>query len=152
MDERILFYSADDSYGYLSNHYPSPINLKGKVWPTTEHYFQAMKFEGHPWEEAIRCAETSEQSAVMGRSRDAPMRGDWQDIKYGVMKEAVLAKFSQHEDLQVLLLQTANIEIVEHTATDAVWGDGGDGSGQNLLGKLLMEVREEIRGHRRRGS
>jgi ribA/ribD-fused uncharacterized protein len=61
------------------------------------------------------------------------------------MRDAVLAKFSQHADLKEILLSTADAKLVEHTFNDSYWGDGGDGSGQNKLGQILMSVREELR-------
>ena len=61
------------------------------------------------------------------------------------MFEAVRAKFTQHEELRKILLATGDAEIVEHTRKDNYWGDGGDGSGRNMLGKTLMLVREELR-------
>jgi len=60
----------------------------------------------------------------------------------------VRARFSQHEDLKRLLLDTGDAKLVEHTTNDDYWGDGGDGSGKNMLGRLLMEVREELRKER----
>ncbi|MEO5928954.1 MAG: NADAR domain-containing protein, partial [Candidatus Kapaibacterium sp.] len=44
------------------------------------------------------------------------------------------------------LLDTGNAEIIEHTKRDTYWGDGGDGSGRNMLGLILMRVRDELRG------
>ena len=55
-----------------------------------------------------------------------------------------MAKFSQHDDLKILLLSTGEAKLIEHTENDAYWGDGGDGKGKNYLGILLMQVREEI--------
>lgn len=54
--------------------------------------------------------------------------------------------FSQHEDLRALLLSTGDAKLVEHTENDAYWGDGGDGSGKNMLGRILVQVREQLRG------
>jgi ribA/ribD-fused uncharacterized protein len=61
------------------------------------------------------------------------------------MLEALRAKFTQHDDLLATLLATGTAMLVEHTANDDYWGDGGDGSGKNRLGYLLMHVREELR-------
>lgn len=61
------------------------------------------------------------------------------------MLTAVRAKFAQHEKLRRLLLDTGNAVLVEHTANDNYWGDGGDGRGKNQLGQTLMHVREELR-------
>jgi ribA/ribD-fused uncharacterized protein len=68
-----------------------------------------------------------------------------QAAKDRIMHEAVLAKFSQHADLKEILLGTGDATIVEHTGNDRYWGDGGDGSGKNKLGQILMRVREELR-------
>ena len=62
-----------------------------------------------------------------------------------VMREAVDAKFRQHEDLRALLLGTGDAKLVEHTDNDDFWGDGGDGSGRNELGRILMAVRDALR-------
>lgn len=143
--QRILFYSAQDPYGEFSNFYSAPINLNDQTWPTTEHYFQAMKFEGSPYKETIRTANKPGKAASLGRSRAHPIRPDWEQVKYGIMKEAVRAKFQQHQHLKELLLGTGQAELVEHTSRDRCWADGGDGTGLNWLGKVLMEVREELR-------
>ena len=84
-------------------------------------------------------------AARMGRSRKRPLRKDWESVKDQVMHEAVRAKFTQHADLRAILLGTGAAEIVEHTENDAYWGDGGDGSGKNRLGRILMRVREALR-------
>ena len=81
----------------------------------------------------------------MGRDRKKPLRPDWEAVKDDIMREAVGAKFRQHADLGVLLLATGDALLVEHTANDSYWGDGGDGSGRNMLGRILMEVREALR-------
>jgi len=60
------------------------------------------------------------------------------------MREALMAKFTQHADLHQMLLETGSAEIIEHTTNDSYWGDGGDGSGKNMLGKLLVETREKL--------
>jgi ribA/ribD-fused uncharacterized protein len=61
------------------------------------------------------------------------------------MRAAVLAKFQQHEDIREILMATGDAKIVEHTTNDAYWGDGGDSKGKNMLGRILMEVREHFR-------
>ncbi len=61
------------------------------------------------------------------------------------MRRAVLAKFTQHEELRRILLATGDAMLVEHTRNDSYWGDGGDGRGRNMLGQILVSVREELR-------
>ena len=141
----INFYSTAGEYGCLSNFSRHAVFLKGKRWPTTEHYFQAQKFAGEPDEEEIRTAGKALLAAGMGRDRKRPLRRDWEGVKDQVMLDALRAKFTQHDDLKAVLLGTGEAKLVEHTANDAYWGDGGDGSGKNRLGQLLMRLRAELR-------
>jgi ribA/ribD-fused uncharacterized protein len=146
LSEPIKFYHLNKPYGFFSNFAPYEIYLKGKVWSTTEHYFQAQKFADTPHEEDVRQAKTAREAAEIGRDRRKPLRHGWEGVKDDVMREAIYAKFTQHLDLAEQLLATGNRELIEHTQNDRYWGDGGDGSGVNQLGKILMEVRERLRG------
>lgn len=141
----IRFYSVSGEFGEFSNFAPYSIKLDGKRWPTSEHYFQAQKFLDPAHQEEVRAAKSPMIAARMGRSRQRPLRKDWESSKDHVMRKAVLAKFTQHEDLRALLLSTGNAKLIEHTENDSYWGDGGDGSGKNMLGRILMEVREQLR-------
>jgi hypothetical protein len=141
----INFYSTKDAYGCFSNFSAHPFKLKGKIWTTSEHYFQAQKFAGTEHEEEIRMIDSPMVAARAGRSRQKPLREDWEVVKDDVMREAIRAKFTQHEDLRKILLETGDAILVEHTANDRYWADGGDGNGLNMLGKLLMELREQLR-------
>lgn len=141
----IKFYSANDTYGEFSNFALYPIKLKGKTWQTTEHYFQAQKFAGTEHENKIRNAPNPMKAAELGRTRKVKIRKNWDNLKDNVMFDAIKAKFTQHEDLRKLLLETEDKILIEHTENDNYWGDGGDGSGKNKLGKLLMKLRIELK-------
>ena len=143
--ESIKFYSVGDEYGEFSNFALYPINLKGKRWPTSEHYFQAQKFQDKAYREKIRKANSPALAARLGRDRKKKLRKDWESVKVSVMTEALLAKFNQHEELKDLLLQTGDARLVEHTVNDSYWGDGGNGTGKNMLGQILVRIREKIR-------
>ena len=142
---KILFYRVSEPYGEFSNFSPHPIKMNGKQWPTVEHYFQAQKFAGTEHEQEIRKLASPMNAARMGRSRKLPLRRDWESVKNSIMREALIGKFTQHPDLRTLLLETGDAILVEHTTNDSYWGDGGDGSGKNRLGLLLMEVRTQLR-------
>lgn len=142
--EIIRFYSVNDAYGEFSNFAPYPIRLDSKTWPTSEHYFQAQKFEDAVHREAIRKEPSPMKAAQMGRSRKNPLRRDWESVKVAIMRKAVLAKFTQHKNLRSLLLSTGDAKLIEHTTNDSYWADGGDGSGKNMLGQILMEVRKQL--------
>lgn len=142
--KQIHFFRQNDPYGGLSNFSAHPFTLKARVWPTSEHYFQAQKFAGTEHEESIRQAKTPAIAAQIGRRRSLPLRRDWEAVKEDVMREALRAKFDQHRKLNLLLLSTGDAELIEHTRNDRYWGDGGDGAGKNRLGHLLMELRAEL--------
>lgn len=141
----IFFYSTREAYGCFANFSPHGIFLKGLWWPTSEHYFQAQKFADTEHEEAIRQAPTPKRAAEMGRQRTRPLRPDWEQVKDDVMRMAVLQKFLTHADIREVLLNTGEELIVENAAGDWYWGCGADGTGKNMLGKILEEVRTEIR-------
>ena len=141
---QILFYRQNDPYGEFSNFSAHPFKLEGKVWPTSEHYFQAQKFAGTEHEETVRNAKTPAMAAKLGRSRSLPLRADWEAVKDDIMRAALRAKFEQHPKLKSLLLSTGDAELIEHTRNDRHWADGGDGTGKNRLGILLMERRAQL--------
>lgn len=141
----INFYRVNDVYGEFSNFSAHPIELEGRIWPTSEHFFQAQKFANTEHEEAIRQAKSPMIAARMGRSRERPLRPDWETVKDDIMRAALEAKFSQHSSLRSLLLGTGDAQLIEHTANDKYWADGGDGTGKNRLGQLLMELRDRLR-------
>lgn len=140
----IHFCKVSEAYGCFSNFAPYPVSLSGKVWPTSEHYFQAQKFAGTAYEEEIRNAKSPMIAAHQGRDRKKPIRSDWEQAKDSIMREVVLAKFTQHPQLREILLSTGDAILVERTDRDPYWGDGKNRTGQNKLGQILMSVREEI--------
>jgi ribA/ribD-fused uncharacterized protein len=140
--ETIYFYSTRGRHGCFSNFYPVSIIIDNTVWLTSEHYYQAQKFLGHPVHmDAVRQASIPHEAARIGRDPSRPLREDWEQAKVGVMLLAVYTKFSQHDDLKEILLNTGWATLVEHTHRDPYWGDGFDGGGKNMLGKVLMSVR-----------
>ena len=141
----IKFYARTDEWGDFSNFAHFEIKIGGKTWATTEHYFQAQKFPSDPqYQEKIRKANTPMIAAKMGRDRKYPLRKDWESVKDNVMYQALQAKFTQHNNLKALLLSTGDAKLIEHTANDNYWADGGDGKGKNKLGLLLMKLRDEL--------
>jgi N-glycosidase YbiA len=140
----IRFYSVSEEYGWLSNFYESEFDLDGKTWRTSEHYFQAQKWRGTALEGLIRKQTSPLRAARIGRGRQVRLRSDWEKVKDYVMLSAVRAKFEQNPQLKQLLVATGSAKLIEHTESDAYWGDGGDGSGKNMLGQILEKVRSEL--------
>eukprot|EP00731_Ephydatia_muelleri_P002171 Em0001g2171a len=150
----IRFYERGQPYFEFTNFAEYPIQLDGKTWPTSEHYFQAQKFVGTPYEEQVRNVPRARDAFDLSRRPDVSpwLRSDWEKVKLDVMYKALLAKFSQHNNLRDMLVKTGNRLLIEHTSKDCYWGDGGDGRGQNNLGKLLMKVRTELASRRQPSS
>jgi len=144
--ETIYFYSPKADYGCFSNFSRHKVKLDGKLWKTSEHYYQAQKFSDSPKDmKDVFEADGPMQAALIGRDRKRPLRRDWEKIKDEVMYRVVKAKVLQHDSVKRLLLETGDAILVEHTYKDAYWGDGADGKGRNQLGKTLMRIREELR-------
>jgi len=144
MRKVIQFYSVVEKYGKFSNFAPYPIILDGKSWPTSEHYFQAAKLLDEKDRESVRKCRDPRHAARIGRDRKRKLRRDWESAKIEIMRKAVWAKFTQHEDLRDLLISTCDAKLIEHTENDSFWGDGGDGKGKNMLGRILMDTREKL--------
>jgi ribA/ribD-fused uncharacterized protein len=140
----VFFWKFRDIWGALSNFHQEPIEIGGLVWPTVEHFYQAMKTLDPVEREKIRNAETPYKSKLMGRF--LVLRSDWESVKYNIMLTALREKF-KNKRLRDLLLKTGSEEIYEDSPYDKIWGTGvlGEvGTGQNLLGNALMQIRNEI--------
>jgi len=141
MDD-IFFWTRHDEYGFCSNYYKAPITIDGKVYQTTEHFYQSRKTLDPGERERIRNLPTPGEARYVGSRVE--LRWGWEDIKSGVMLVALRAKFAQHPDLAEELLATGDAVLHENAPWGSYWGYAG-GRGLDMLGKLLMRVREELR-------
>ena len=138
----------DGEFAFLSNFHPSMITDGNEWFPTVEHYFQAAKTETTEEYKAIAAALTPGQAKRLGRN--VTLRTDWEEVKEQVMLDALRKKF-EIPALREMLLITGDEELVEgNTWHDNYWGNCTcdrckNIEGKNKLGKLLMQVREEIR-------
>jgi hypothetical protein len=154
----IYFFSDQGPYGYMSNFYVSPFQdpKTGVTFPTSEHYFMYYKclhFDADNQEvlNAIANAPTPSKVKQLGRQVQNYNDEEWNRVRYDVMKDALLLKFSQNEIIRGRLLKDHRL-LIEASPYDRIWGIGYGPSqapsvspefyGQNLLGKCLMEVRE----------
>lgn len=133
----------DGEFAFLSNFYNSPIEKDGIVYPTNEHFFQAMKTLDNEERKRIAAAETPGKAKRMGRN--VKLRPDWEECKYQVMKEGLTLKFLCHKELAEKLIATGDAQLIEgNWWGDTTWGIC-NGVGENHLGKLLMEIRGDLR-------
>ncbi len=70
------FYSVSDEFGQFSNFAPFPITIGGERWPTSEHYFQAQKFQDKAYRQKIQRANSPMRAARLGRDRKQKLRRD----------------------------------------------------------------------------
>lgn len=143
--DTIYFYAQTDPYAEFSNFAPFGVEMNRVYWRTVEHYFQAMKFHDDAYRERIRSASKPKDAKALGMTRNIPLRADWEEVKDGLMYDAVAQKFQTHPAPRDLLLGTGDARIVENAPMDYYWGGGQDGTGLNKLGEILMQVRAELR-------
>lgn len=136
--------SFTKEYAFLSNFFPSPVF----GFPTVEHYYQAAKSMDPEHHRAILATPHPGRAKRLGRKVD--LRNDWEEVKFKVMERGLKEKF-RIEELREALLATGDAELLEGNA----WHDNEFGNcwcpkckdipGRNMLGRLLMRIREELR-------
>lgn len=144
--EEIRFYRATGEHGYLSNLYPCEIQMGGRAFATSEHAYQF----GKPSEPAVAewlMAAPSPSLCAQAAHALFPwqVKPDWNKAKVQRMKVVLIAKFTQHPELRARLLATGGARLIEESKMDNFWGMGKSGNGQNMLGVLLMELRDVLR-------
>lgn len=140
--EDIFFWTRHDEHGYCSNFYGAPILIDDEIWPTVEHYYQAMKTFNCEEQAMILHLLTPKDAKFAGYH--VKLRPDWEKVKEEKMLKGLRAKFRQHPDLREKLLSTGDAVLHEDSPWDKYWGYV-KGKGQDRLGILLMQVREELR-------
>lgn len=138
----------DGKYAFLSNFYHAPFTYDGIIYPTNEHFFQAMKTLDQEKRKQIAEAKTPGVAKRMGRQ--VQLREDWEEVKYTAMRVGVERKFDAHPGLAEKLIATGDAILIEGNS----WHDNTWGScfcpkcaaiaGKNWLGEILMERRKEL--------
>ena len=141
--EPIVFYERE--YYFLSNFSAFAIMWKGYFCLTSEHAYQTEKFEDEELKEAIRKTMSAHDSKKLLHEHKDKYRKDWNEVKLGIMKEILREKVKQHPYIMKKLLESGKRELVEDSWRDDFWGWGPNKDGANHLGKLWMEVREEVK-------
>ena len=162
-EEPVLFFGADEGKGewrVLSNMHEAPFQVDSITFPTVEHYFQwakAKQFGDGAIAEKILKTPSAKSVKALGKKVKDFVKEEWDKTKDGVMRTAVKAKFVQHPDLKTKLLETGVRPIGEASARDKYWGIGTSADtskandpskwpGKNVLGKILEELRAELKG------
>jgi ribA/ribD-fused uncharacterized protein len=130
----------EQGYEFLSNMYPCTIVTKeGAIFSCTESAYQANKII--PFDKSFT-ALNGFQAKKLGR-KFTNIRKDWEQVKVPIMKELLELKFAKGSPLAKRLLALQEEIVEDNTWGDTFWGRC-NGIGDNMLGKLLMEVRESL--------
>lgn len=147
--EEIRFYRANEKpYGVFSNLYKAPVVFEGVEYPTAEHAYQAGKARKKEVRDWLMAAPSPALLAMAAHGLYWwDVSPGWSKKKFERMKAVLRAKFEQHSDLLEILLSTGDSTLIEtatvDNATNRLWGQV-NGKGKNMLGTLLMEVRNEF--------
>jgi N-glycosidase YbiA len=152
-EDCVIFHKTRETFGGLSNMASGyPLQVAGVAIPSSEALYQACRFPHLP---EVQRAIVQQSSPMTAKMKSKPFRkqsrDDWEEIKVAVMKWCLKVKLIQHWDrFSELLLSTATKPIVEQSRRDAYWGailqaHGETLIGSNVLGRLLMDLRERSR-------
>lgn len=142
--ERICFYEQD--FYVLSNFSAFRLYWRDRTFDTLEQAYHWEKFPDSPEVQVrIRQAQSAHEAFKLAEYNKPLRRPDWDEVKVDVMRELLTAKVQQHEYVRRKLLATGDRELVENSWRDSFWGWGPSHDGQNMLGKLWMEVRASLR-------
>ena len=139
----ISFFREDQPYGSFSNFSADGITVDGVDYKTVEHYYQAAKFQNtdSEWAKVIIAQEKPILAFYKGQDKRHQTRQDWETVKDDVMRFAVMTKALAHQHFRHELLETIGSNLVENNPKDAYWGCGKNGLGENMLGRILEEIR-----------
>lgn len=132
-----------DEFRFLSNFWYSEIIADGVIYPTVEHAYQALKFTA-PEERGLIAETRTPGKAKRISYKMKSFRTDWDEVRVDIMKILVRQKFIRHEELSTMLMLTHPHELEETNHWGDVFWGVCDGVGENQLGKILMDVREEL--------
>jgi ribA/ribD-fused uncharacterized protein len=137
------------NYRFLSNFYASPVSIRGRIAPTVEHAFQAAKSRDSDWFHRIIEAPTPNDAKRMGGRIEIDLREDWEQVKCQIMFFLLIQKFEPDSALAMKLVATGDACLVEGNHWhDNYWGvctcRKCPGHGMNMLGKLLITVRNVL--------
>ncbi len=134
----------DGEFAFLSNFFPCKIEFGRRIFPSSEHMFMSFKQTSKEWKDICATGGFT-PGQIKRKARKIELRPDWEEIKFDCMEKALIAKFSQSEELKEKLLSTGDRVLIEgNTWKDFCWGVC-DGVGENMLGKILMEVRDSLK-------
>ena len=150
MFSEIRFCSPTGKWGFLSPYaqFPITMNIDGKdyTFPTVEHYYQAMQFDASDERfKVIINLKNPDDARLMTKKPEYKInrRADFEENKFKIMENGLRAKFKQNPKASEMLKATGDAVLIK--SCDVCYKCGfGEGSGKNTMGKILMQIRDEI--------
>lgn len=121
------------------------IEIDNEIFKTVEHAYHSLRIKPGPERDAVK-----KQKSPMDAWREGQKYKNNPKLliegyeKYVLMEKLMRAKLAQHSDIQKVLLETGDRELLKVYDTDYYWGTGADGTGENVLGKIWMKLRDEL--------
>jgi len=129
----------------LSSFAATKLRYRNFTWPTSEHAYQAAKFEDSNIVRKIKSAPSPWEAFEISREYQKHIRPSWTDKERLCAMESILrAKITSNPFVERFLLSTKDYQLFEDSPLDSFWGIGSDGKGQNNLGKIWMKLRDEV--------
>ncbi len=139
---RFSRFDSESPFSTISNH---SFELEDHNWPTVEHYYQAHKFEGLPYATVILSAISGEKAYRLGNAWFKRKVPQWKDKRRVWMTRALYRKVMEHSKVKEALLETQDSLLIETSLYSHYWGIGRDQRGENIMGKIWMDIREKIK-------
>lgn len=146
-ESEVFFYEQD--FYVLSNFSAFRLDWKDTLFDTSEHAYHWEKFPDQTKTHIahrvrIRMAKSAHEAFKYAESHKADRRPDWDSVKVGIMRDILREKACQHEYVRRKLLASGDRCLIENSWRDDFWGWGPNRDGDNMLGRLWMEIRDEL--------
>lgn len=143
--EESIRFSRFDEDNFLSTVSLHVFELEDYTWPTAEHYYQAHKFEGLRYASKILAASSGRQAHKLGNAWLKKKVDGWKEKRRVWMTRALYRKVMEYDEVKQALLDTEEKWIIETSLYDHFWGVGRDQRGENMLGKVWMDIRSKAK-------
>lgn len=134
-------FDKDSPFATVSEH---PFLLDDIEWKTAEHYYQACKFKGRSYASEIMLSADGQQAYDMGNRWLKRKVRHWKSNRQLYMTRALFRKVKEYTEVEAALLATGSADLIEISQYDYYWGIGRDQRGENMLGKVWMNIRHKL--------
>ena len=144
--DETLFFSRYNPEELLGSYAPLSFLLEETVWPTVEHYLQAMQYESLSEQERVRNLSTPDEAHRESKGRwFKKKRKDWDNLRSVYLTRGFYTQCQTYPQVAERLLETGDKRLVENDQYDYYWGCGRDRRGTNMYGQVLMQVQAKLR-------